>query len=780
MSMTRVCLVTDELYPFTPGGIGRVAHNLIMDSQRHGANVEFHVLFPPTVSVQTAQVELFFGGRVKAHLCDFREPQQTTADAHGFYPPTEAFRDSRWHGESLEVMRYLKAREAEGLRFDVIEFADFRGWAFAALQEKHLGLAFAQTTLSVRLHSSYGTLMHHEPNTLEVENLGRFEIERKSLLDADLVVGHLPCIAEFNRRFYGFDDAWMRKVRVEFPPVVMESPAEPSRLFDVPAAQRNLVFVTKIQHFKQPDVFVRGAVLLMRTWPEYQGKAILACHSFDPDFLAEVKALIPSDLTDRFVFIKPGPDREAHMRAGVVVITSSYESLNLTAYEASVAGTRLVLNSACLAFGDDSPFVDGVHCHKYDGSLDALVVAMRKALEGPELAPVRWTVDRPYWERHAREAPPTRSPQSPLVSVVIINQDQGIFLPIALQGVAASTYPEVEVVVVDDGSTSAFDMQVLQRLERSEAEGEGLRVVRSPIRRGFAGARNLGVRAARGAYVVFLESDDSLSPDFIQHAVSALEARQEFSGVVPTGGRFHSSEELANRQFKGFMTYLGDCPTYALAANQVSAPTALLRRTVLEQHAYNETLSGYADWDFFLRLAQGGHRFLVTNQVHFFSRRGHAITPSASQQRHHFRWLVRLFEGVPAPLHPSTRLFALLAHSREAMVDPYGALDTQERRPSSAASSALESAQVLAEAVRPLRYDVVDLMNAALKRLPLVHPLLKQAVAGKTVPTSGESGGASLGEAPPLRYVLVDRANTLFKRMPVIHRAIRSTVSRLT
>lgn len=81
----------------------------------------------------------------------------------------------------------------------------------------------------------------------------------------------------------------------------------------------------------------------MRTWPEYQGKAILACHAFDPEFLAEVKALIPSDLTDRFVFIKPGPDREAHMRAGVVVITSSYESLNLTAYEASVAGTRLVL-----------------------------------------------------------------------------------------------------------------------------------------------------------------------------------------------------------------------------------------------------------------------------------------------------------------------------------------------------------------------------------------------------------------------------------------------------
>ncbi|AKQ65366.1 Glycosyl transferase, group 2 family protein [Myxococcus hansupus] len=780
MSTTRVCLVTDELYPFTPGGIGRVVHNLIMDSQRQGSKVEFHVLMPATVPVQKAQVELFFGGGVKAHLCHFREPHQSAADAHGLYPPTSAFRDSRWHGESLELMRYLKAREAEGLHFDVIEFADFRGWAFATLQEKHLGLAFAQSTISVRLHSSYGTIMHHEPNTLEVENLGRFEIERKSLLDADLVVGHLPSIVEFNRRFYGFDDAWLRKVRVEFPPVVMDPPAEASSLTDIPSTRRNLVFVTKIQHFKQPDVFVRGAVLLMRTWPAYEGKAILACHAFDLDFLAEVKALIPPDLEDRFVFMKPGPDRDAYIRAGVVVITSSYESLNLTAYEASVAGARLVLNSACLAFGDESPFVDGVHCHKYDGGLDSLAAAMRKALDGPALSPVRWSVDRPYWERNVRDAPPGRAAQSPLVSVVVINHDQGIFLPIALQGIAASTYPEVEVIIVDDGSTSAFDMQVLQRLERSSAEGPGLSVVRSPIHRGLAGARNLGSRAARGAYVLFLESDESVSPGFIQHAVSALESRPEFAGVVPTGGSFHSSEELANREFKGFMTYLGDCPSYALVANYVAAPTALLRRSLLTQQGYNEALSGYADWDFFLRLVQGGHRFLVTNQVHAFSRRRHESAHRAAPPRQHFRRLVRMFEGLPAPLHPSTRLFAMLAHSREAMMDPLGALESQPAQPVPGAAAALESAQVLSAAARPLRYDVVDMMNAALKRLPLVHPFLKQSVTSTSSPAGGEPGVAQPGEALPLRYALVDRANVLVKRVPLLHRALKQTVSRLT
>jgi glycosyltransferase involved in cell wall biosynthesis len=772
MSPTRVCLVTDELYPFTAGGIGRITHNLILDSLRRDADVELHVLFPDSVKVPPSQVEMFFGGRVKAHVCPPREPHQSTADAHGVYPPRAAFLDSRWHGESLDLMRYLKAREAEGLHFDVIEFTDFHGWAFCTLQEKHLGLAFTQATISVRLHSSYGVLMRLEPNTLEVENLGRYEIERKALLDADVVVAHLPCIADFNRRFYGFDEAWARKVTVEFPPVVMDAPPRLPAL-DIAPTQRNLVFVTKIQSFKQPDVFIRAAVLLMRAWPEYQGRAVLACHSFDPDYLREVKALVPADLTDRFVFIKPGPDREALMRTGVVVIPSIFESLNLTAYEVSVAGSRLVLNGACLAFGEDSPFVDGANCYKYDGSLDGLAEAMRRALEGPELDAVTWTVARPYWETRRPPTVVSATPaRHPLVSVVITNQDRGRYLSEALHGLAATTYPELEVIIVDDASTAPFDVQVLGRVERSAAEaGSYLRVIRSPVRRGLAGARNLGLRAARGEYVLSLDSDGCVSPGFIERAVTALEARAEYSGVVPTTGCFQSGEELNVRQFSDFITFLGDCPSYALVANRVSSPSVLLRRSALASYTYNEGLLGYEDWELLLRMVHGGHRLLVTNQVHFFSRRRPEAPVTEAERRRHFQGIVRMLENLPEPLSPGVRLFTLLAHSRDAMVDPQGAVHPVVK------VSPPAPVEVPPPLDRPLRYDVVDFMNAALKRLPLVHPLLKHA-AGAAVP-GDEAGAAESHQPAPLRYTVVDQVNGLLKRAPFLHHALRRTAGKV-
>lgn len=760
MKTTRVCIITDELYPFTAGGIGRLIHNMLKDGLARQPALEFHLLVPERVEMQPAKVELYFGDRVKLHLCRFREPKEGAVDAHGLYPPPVAFRDSRWHAESLDLMRHLKALEASGLCFDVIEFPDFRGWAFCTLQEKHLGLAFQDALLSVRLHSSYGVLVHYEPHTMEVENIGRVEIERKSLLDADRVVAHLPCIATFNQRFYGFDEKWLEKVVVEFPPVTDGASSMPPAA----PARRDLVFVTKIQPFKRPDLFIRAAAMLMRTWPGWNGRAILACHAFDQDYLAEIQGLVPPDLSHRFFFTRPGPEREELMRSGVVVIPSDYESVNLTAYEASAVGARLVLNGSCLAFGDDSPFVDGVNCHKFDGSTEGLMGAMRRALEGPDLRPVAWTAARPYWESltpvHRRV--PAPGPE-PLVSIVVTNFNLGHHLPETLASLAASSYPEVEVIIVDDASTAPFDQVVLERIEKSAAEsGSDLRVIRSPVRRGLAGARNMGVRASRGRYVLPLDAEDCLAPEFLSWAVAALEARPEYSGAVPTVGCFVSDEELASRQFSDFATFLGDCPTYALVGNRVSGATLLLRRSVLERRPYDERLSGYEDWELYLRLVQEGHRFLVTNQVQVFERRDPRSRHTAPGAKRHFQRVSRMLEWAPKPLHPSVRLFAVLAHAEEAVVDPFGAIHRDE-----ASERSLESASD----ERPMRYTVIDMMNSTLKRMPLVHPLLKRALGATHSRTVSQEGNP--GEPVPLRYEVVDRLNTALKQVPFLHTVLK-------
>jgi GT2 family glycosyltransferase/glycosyltransferase involved in cell wall biosynthesis len=779
----NVLIVTDELYPFTAGGIGRIVHNLLVDSLAHRPDIQLHVLMPPYVKVQPQQVELFFRGRVRLHRAEYREHHVTAMDAQGVYPPPGAFTDTRWHAESLDVMLSLKRMEREGLHFDAIEFPDFRGLAFCTLQEKRLGLAFQQTEIAVRLHSSHGVLMHFEPSTLELENLGRFEIERKSLLDADRVIAHLPQIAEFNQKLYGFPDSWREKVSVEFPPVVVDAPASPPKL---PADRvRNLVFVTKIQPIKRPDLFVRAAATLMLQRPDYTGMAVLSCHVFDAAYEEGIRRLVPESLRHRFVLSRPGPDREALIREGIVVVSSEFESLNLTAYEASVAGAVLLLNGACPAFSERTPFVDGANCLKFNGTVEGLVEAMGRAIDGPELQPVTWTVDRPFWEKPRVTVAPAPAPErQPLVSVVITNHNLGRYLPEALASLAASSYPELEVVLVDDASTDPYDKVLLDQLEEGAQAGRtdtaGVRLIRNPVNRGLPASRNVGVRAARGQYVMPLDADDCISPDFLSVAVQALERHPEYVGVAPTAGYFLSDEELAERRFVNHAVFLGDAPTISLVHNRVSCATALLRREALLEQPYDETLDSYEDWEMYLRLICSGKRFLVTNQVHFFYRRRPGSMISRINPRRHYELVTRMSERLPTPLPASLHLSLLFTPTAEAV---------QRRDQLQGVVDGLGGAHSVSPArreERPLRYEVIDLLNSTMKQFPIVHPLLKGAMKG----AKGSLPGVLLKQAAsapvptqsaapvelPLRYKVADQLHSAVKRVPGGVPALKSTV----
>jgi GT2 family glycosyltransferase/glycosyltransferase involved in cell wall biosynthesis len=749
MSRTRVLLVTDELYPFTAGGIGRIVHNLLVDSLAQRPDIELHVLMPPYVKVTTQQVGLYFQDRVRLHFATYRQSDELAADAHGLYPPASAFTDARWHAESLDVLLSLKRLEQEGLRFDVIEFPDFRGLAFCALQEKRLGLAFADTELTVRLHSTYGVLMHFEPTTPEMENLGRFEIERKALLDADRIIAHLPQIAEFNQRYYGFPASWMEKVTVEFPPVVLGAPAERSTL--PPGAVRNLVFVTKIQPIKQPELFVRAAATLLMQRPDYTGRVVLSCHSFDAQYHEQVRQLVPESLRERFIFSKPGPDRDALIRDGIVVVPSVFESLNLTAYEASVAGAVLIVNGGCPAFGERTPFIDGVNCLKFDGSVEGLVGAMARAIDGAVLEPVKWTVTRPFWETPGAkvERAPAAGPE-PLVSVCITLRDQGRDLPEMLASIAASTHPEVEVVVVDDASTAPYDRVLFERLEREARDGKSpVRLIRNPVHRGRAASHNIGVRAARGRYVLLLDVGDCVAPDFLSLAVRALERHPELVGVVPTVGCFDSDEELSARRFCEHAVFLGDTPSLTLVDDHVSPATLLVRRESLLAHPFDEALEAHEHWELHLRWAHAGLRFLVTNQVHVFHRLVPESGRGSADSRRHFELLTRMYERLPSPLPASLRLSLVLtplALSQRASLQ-----------------ADMDAALAASAAERPLRYNFVDALNHAVKQIPLVHPLLKQAASVARTRTGPE------GEQVPLRYEVADRFNRMLKQFSPLH-----------
>lgn len=103
---------------------------------------------------------------------------------------------------------------------------------------------------------------------------------------------------------------------------------------------------------------------------------------------------------------------------------------------------------------------------------------------------------------------------TPLVSLVVLNFNYARFLPRAIEAALAQSYPNLEVMVVDDASTDGSREVIERYLGR-------LRPIYLPFNRGQGGAINAGFAASGGEYVFFLDADDYLYPNAVEKVVVA-------------------------------------------------------------------------------------------------------------------------------------------------------------------------------------------------------------------------------------------------------------------
>ncbi|HKY32179.1 MAG TPA: glycosyltransferase family 2 protein [Candidatus Polarisedimenticolia bacterium] len=117
------------------------------------------------------------------------------------------------------------------------------------------------------------------------------------------------------------------------------------------------------------------------------------------------------------------------------------------------------------------------------------------------------------------------------VSVIVVSWNSRAFLEGCLASVAGQTHPAVELIVVDNGSTDGSADLVRERFPRAT-------LVRNASNTGFSAANNLGLKRAGGAYILFLNADAVLQPDYLEEALKPFAADRRVGMVAGKVLRF--------------------------------------------------------------------------------------------------------------------------------------------------------------------------------------------------------------------------------------------------
>ena len=198
------------------------------------------------------------------------------------------------------------------------------------------------------------------------------------------------------------------------------------------------------------------------------------------------------------------------------------------------------------------------------------------------------------------------APSDPLVSVIIPIYNRAHLIGAAVDSALAQTYQELEVIVVDDGSTDGLQTML------AAISDPRVHVVVHPRNRGAAAARNSGIAAARGEFLAFLDSDDTWRTDKLAHQMAAMRGQPpEVAGHV-------CGYECLKVGYRA-RDILPDWTAQTFSRSQLlgctcgPGTTLLCRRAVFDAVGpLDEELRRLEDWDWLLRLAAKGYRLLAS------------------------------------------------------------------------------------------------------------------------------------------------------------------------
>jgi glycosyltransferase involved in cell wall biosynthesis len=196
---------------------------------------------------------------------------------------------------------------------------------------------------------------------------------------------------------------------------------------------------------------------------------------------------------------------------------------------------------------------------------------------------------------------------TPLVSIITPCFNDGKYILECIEAVKASDYPCIEHIIIDDGSTDAYTLDVLNSLSTLDVQ-----IIRSK-NQGVCKARQQAILASAGKYILPIDADDLISKSYISLAVSALEQNDEIKLAVTDYQLFGKRSKLIQLESYSLERLLG---------HNLFINSSLFRRVDFDRvNGYNVSMNqGLEDWDFWINILKDGGEVKKIEGVHFFYR----------------------------------------------------------------------------------------------------------------------------------------------------------------
>lgn len=269
----------------------------------------------------------------------------------------------------------------------------------------------------------------------------------------------------------------------------------------------------------------------------------------------------------------------------------------------------------------------------------------------------------------------------PKVSVVIPCYNAAQTIVRALDSVRAQTSPPFEVILVDDASTDNTIEVIEQWRERFGSPT--LRVLKSPLNRGAAAARNAGWDLAHGDFIAFLDADDSWHPEKLLlqanwlcdnhdvpvcgHAYAVVEETAESATAAP---QHASAPHYQNVQYFRFEDFL--------LKNRLSTPTVILRRDLAER--FPEHKRYCEDYDLWLQISYNhGPCAFSTTPLTYLHKRAWGVSGLSGDLWEMYRAELECYQTccaqgwITKPRQLSLSFLSSLKHMRRVVIKALGA-----------------------------------------------------------------------------------------------------------